>query len=114
MKIYLSGPISSDPQYKAHFRMFKDYLASIVGDNITIINPAEMDGENKSWADWIIHDLEIINTCDILVTLPWYKMSAGANIEMLFAKGAGLKVMNIYEFIEWYYFTINGGTNECD
>jgi hypothetical protein len=113
MKVYLSGSISSDPQYKEHFKTFRDYLISIVGDNVEIINPAETDDENKAWSEWIIHDLKIIETCDILIVLPGYKRSKGSNIEMLFANGAGLKVMNIYEFIDWYYSTINGGTNEC-
>ena len=51
MRIYLSGPITSDPDYKEHFELFENYVKSIVNnDNVEIVNPAKFIG--RYYKDW--------------------------------------------------------------
>ena len=104
MKIYLSGPITSDPDYKEHFELFENYVKSIVNnDNVEIVNPVKFIGRYyKDWGDWIIHDLKILKSCDVLIMLPGYENSIGASIEIQFAKGCAKNVFNLYEFKEWH------------
>lgn len=103
-RIYLSGAITGIPHYKKDFELVETELLS--KGYRYIVNPAELDevivnGEYENFMDVC---LKLIDMCDIVVLIPGWKKSAGANREMGYALGKGKEVVT-YEDLEIEDFT---------
>lgn len=103
MKVYLSGPITGSPNYKADFKRIEDILKE---HNYEVVNPAadeyEIDDtENKfsdeNWVNFIVNDIRLVSKCDAICLLPKWDSSFGAKIEALTAEKLGKTFIKVNE-----------------
>lgn len=100
MKVYLSGSISEDPDYRTKFTAAAEYIDHL--GQFTIVNPAAWCCMALwPWAECILFDLAIIRGVDALVSLPGSEKSPGAQIEVLYARRLGLPVLDLADFRSW-------------
>lgn len=78
MILYLSGPISGDPDYKEKFLGAEDYLRAWKGH--TVLNPAVLP-EGLPYEDYMRIDLAMLHAAEGIVMLRGWKKSPGARKE---------------------------------
>lgn len=95
MRIYISGPITGDPDYA---RKFSRAAEALRAKGLDYINPAELPNvaPGLSWAEYIKLDLRLIDHCDAIMFLKGWASSAGCCKEAAYAKGRGLPVYHLY------------------
>lgn len=91
MIVYLSGPITNEPNYMKNFDAAETELSKMV----TVINPAKIGEQIKSlpYEDILDIDLKILTHCDAIYLLRGWENSNGAVTELSYAKAAGLKII---------------------
>lgn len=85
MRVYISGPMSSDPDYMSKFAKADSFLRN---QGYHVANPAELYRslpDNVTYEELLNLDLHILNLCDTLVQLPGWERSPGANREYGYA-----------------------------
>lgn len=89
-KIYLSGPISNNPNAPALFARAEDYYASY---GYEVINPLTINPDNPSWHQAMRRDIAALMQCSTIVMLPGWKLSAGAILEHHIATKLGFEIV---------------------
>lgn len=91
-RIYLSGAITGVPNYKKDFEIIKLDLQS--KGYKRIINPAELDEViiNGDYEEYMEICIKLIDMCDLVILIPGWEKSAGANREMGYALGKNIAV----------------------
>ena len=91
-RIYLSGPITGIPNYKKDFEIVKLDLES--QGYKKIINPAELDEviNNGDYEEYMKICIALIDMSDLVMLIPGWEKSAGANREMGYALGKDIAV----------------------
>ena len=87
MKIYISGKIEGDSNYKEKFRFAEDALKSMF-PNGTILNPANAP-KGLSNGTYMRLALAQIDESDFVCFLPDWERSAGAKLEKLYCEYIG-------------------------
>lgn len=89
-KIYISGKITGDPQYKEKF----DYVAAVIeAAGYAPVNPTEVHLEDAAtWGDYMRHDIKLLCDCDGVYMLNDWQESKGAKIEHQLAQDLGMKI----------------------
>ena len=104
MKIYISGKISGldHAEAKAKFAAAAEYVRS---KGHEAFNPMEGEtaGDNKTWQEYMLADIEQLFTCDAIYLLSDWMDSRGARIEAAIAMN-----MPIAVFLEC------DGVDECE
>lgn len=90
MKVYLSGKITGDPNYKAKFSSMTDELLSY---GYTVFNPVVLP-DGFEYEDYMTFDLQILSKCDAIFLLRDWKNSSGAKREYEEALKLGLKILS--------------------
>ena len=98
--IYISGPISSNPDYKIEFALAQSILqkdADVVINPAAIVLPyADKMPESERWAEYLLHDIKIITELKdkniTMVLLPNWKLSKGSCLEHTVAASFGIDV----------------------
>lgn len=98
--IYISGPITSNPDYKIEFALAQSILqkdADVVINPAAIVLPyADKMPELERWAEYLHHDLRIITELREknikMVMLPNWKLSKGSCLEHTVAASFGIDV----------------------
>lgn len=88
MKIYIAGPISGDPDYKAKFAAAAAWLGKDTGDRI--LNPAMLP-EGLTPAQYMQICVPMLLAADRVVFLPGWENSKGAQIEHALAMYANIE-----------------------
>ena len=92
-KIYISGKITNNANYKADFEA-AGLALKIAG--FQPVNPAEEQlPDGATWADHMRHDIKLLCDCDGIYMLNGWRESAGAKIEHKLARDLGIEI--IYE-----------------
>ena len=92
-KIYISGKITNNANYKADFEA-AELALKIAG--FQPVNPAEEQlPDGATWADYMRHDIKLLCDCDAIYMLRGLRESAGAKIEHKLARDLGIEI--IYE-----------------
>ena len=92
-KIYISGKITDNANYKADFEA-AELALKIAG--FQPVNPAEEQlPDGATWADYMRHDIKLLCDCDAIYMLRGWRESAGAKIEHKLARELGIEI--IYE-----------------
>lgn len=89
-KIYISGAISTNPDYK---KQFTEKFRELESD-YTVLTPLFINAE-LSWKDYMRIDLAMISVCDAVYMMKGWEDSRGAKIEQFFAEINGKEI--IYE-----------------
>lgn len=95
MRIYISGPMTGHFGFELEFAKREEHLRLQGHD---AVNPAKLSDiirTNMKTEDWLAIDLALLNVCDAIYMMKGWQDSKGANRELGFAMGAGMKV--IYE-----------------
>ena len=90
-RVYISGSITKDPDYREHFRAAEEKLRSL---GIKVFNPAKFEADpEKTWEDYMRTDIAQLMTCRAIYLLKGWKKSRGARIEYRIAKELGYMVI---------------------
>ncbi len=86
--IYLSGPITNDPGYKAKFQTVQDDLEL---KGYVVLNPANevKVHPDKEWSDYMAEAIALMLKADKVYMLPGWEKSTGASLEMKLARQLG-------------------------
>jgi Domain of unknown function (DUF6378)/Domain of unknown function (DUF4406) len=92
--LYLCGKMSGLSDFG--FALFNSEAIKLRALGYTVINPAETDNgsTDKSWGYYMKKDIAIMVACDALVTLPNWKDSKGAKIEVSLARDLAIPVLD--------------------
>lgn len=103
MKIYIAGPITSDPKWKEHFADAEEQLRLKYGA-AEIVNPltledtsecdearATIEDEDALWCWMLKRDLRELMTCTHIYMLKNWDQSKGARLELRTAVDVGIK-----------------------
>ena len=83
MKIYISGAITSNPNFKEHFNRAEKILKA---DGYEVINPTMVElPQSCSHADYMKVDLALLDLADGIYMLKNYEKSKGACMEYGYA-----------------------------
>ncbi len=98
MKIYISGPITNDPDYMEHFNEAEERLKA---KGYEVINPARSINDLMKSIGWeldynsiLCMDIAMLQSCDAIYMLRGYRNSNGAKTERIFAVMLGKKFMS--------------------
>ena len=94
MRIYISGPITGDPEARWKF----DQAAQIIRDRgHEYINPARLEDvmPGLGWVHYMDVDKKMLFMADAILQLPGWENSTGARIEYDIARENGLAEYDI-------------------
>ena len=95
--IYISGPITGDPNAKERFAKAQEHLEKVW----TVINPFEIPGTKEIdaagglWEEYMKKDIAALVEADFIYMLHGWRRSRGARLERKIAKA--LKIGVLYE-----------------
>lgn len=90
-RIYISGKITDDANYKVNFEVAELALETA---GFQPVNPAEEHlPEGATWADYMRHDIKLLCDCDAIYMLKGWRESAGAKIEHKLARDLGIEII---------------------
>lgn len=89
MILYLSGPISGDPDYQEKFDDAEYSLSVLKGH--TVLNPAMLPDGLKEYDDYMNIGYAMLDAADGIMMLPGWKKSLGAKSELRAAILGGKK-----------------------
>ena len=87
MKIYISGAITNNPNYKEDFERAEDYINSHF-ENVAIINPALVNShlpKSTTHEEYMRMSFCMLDMCDSIYMLSNYENSKGACMELGYA-----------------------------
>ena len=91
LRVYISGSITKDPDYRAHFARAEEKLRR---QHLHVFNPAKLGADpNKTWAEYMRQDIRQLLTCSAIYMLKGWRKSKGARLEYRIAKALDLVIM---------------------
>ena len=92
-RIYISGPMTGDENYKSRFLKAEEELREKGHD---VINPARVDAllHNASYEDYMKVDMFLLDMCDTIYMLKGWEKSCGANREYGYAMAKNYIVLH--------------------
>lgn len=91
LRIYISGSITRDPDYRAHFCQAEEKLRN---QHLHVFNPAKYDADpDKTWTDYMKYDIRQLLGCSAIYLLKGWRKGKGARLEYRIAKALGLIIM---------------------
>lgn len=90
--VYISGPITHNPDYIVDFKRAEDTLKKT---NVLPINPVSYSRPGFSWDYYMRKDIRLLMGADAILMLRGWWRSKGARLERRIAKAIGMKV--VYE-----------------
>lgn len=85
MKVYISGAITNNPNYKEEFAKAEELLKR---NGCEPVNP--VDEEGKTWSEYMRRDIKLLCDCDAIYQIKGWEKSCGAKLENDIAKALGL------------------------
>lgn len=96
-RIYLSGRMTSLPGL--NFAAFNAMTTNLRAGGHTVTNPAELNPDGGTWNDCMRRDIAALMDCDTVATLPGWKESKGALLEVLITQHLGMRIVNAHELV---------------
>lgn len=105
-KVYISGPITRDPDYKSKFTAVGAKLALL---GLEPVDPTEAP-EGLTYKEYIEEGLIKLMKCDMICMLPGSRGSEGALAEYYYAKAVGMPILTAeIKHGEWIISGYRGG-----
>lgn len=90
-RLYISGPMTGIPEW--NFPAFNAAADRLRGLGFDVVNPADGGAEEgKAWEAYLREDLRLLLDCDAVATLPGWRNSRGARLEVHVAESLGMDV----------------------
>ncbi len=87
-KIYISGAITDNPDYKVQFtRKYRE-----LEKNYRVLTPLFINADLE-WKEYMKIDIAMIDVCDCIYMIKGWENSKGAVEEYKYAKEKGLKII---------------------
>lgn len=111
MKVYVAGPMTGYVEH--NFPAFKAAAARLRSLGYQVVNPAELDEplglSHEELSDlphefFLRRDIEALLDCDGIYTLPGWRYSKGATLEVAVAKGCGILRVKDHDLDLWRTF----------
>ncbi|MFJ9993363.1 DUF4406 domain-containing protein [Pseudomonas putida] len=97
-RVYISGPMTGLPDF--NYPAFNAAAADLRAAGVHVENPAENPTPAcGTWLGFMRLAVEQISRCDHVVTLPGWEESRGARVEVELARGLGLPVKTLPEYL---------------
>lgn len=100
MKIYISGKITNNQNYKEQFKNAVYFIIEqkeklFPNENeITYFNPEEVKlSDTATWEDYMRYDLKVLLECQAIFMLDGWKESEGAKTKHYLAKKLKMKII---------------------
>lgn len=106
MKVFISGKITGDENYRAKFQTAADALTA---EGHTVLNPAILP-DGFTVGEYMKMGLAMLDCADVIYMLPDWKESRGATIEHEYASYSGKEI----KYFTDVYFTTDVVTNVYD
>lgn len=91
-KWYLSGSVSSDPDFRDKFAYAEFQLKKC---GFKVLNPVKHEKDGKKWSYYLKKDIRKLTRCQGIILLEGWQDSEGANLELAIARGLGFEVMEL-------------------
>ena len=91
MKLFISGKITGDPNYR---EKFEDAERLLIARGYEAVNPAKENMEGMTYRECINRTLHMLSECHGILLLSDWLISPGARLECMYAQTVG---MPIYE-----------------
>ena len=102
MRIYLSGPITNEPNYRRNFAAAQSILEEMGHDDI--VNPAELcsviNTDKFTYKQIMTICKDLLRTSDALILLPGYEKSHGCGVEEGIAEENDLIIVEFQDYVE--------------
>jgi len=98
-KLYLSGPMTGIKD--KNFPAFNKASKALRKKGYQVINPAELDMQHprQTWAECLRRDIVAEMRCNGIATLPGYKRSRGAQLEVYIAEALNWPVHSVNYYL---------------
>lgn len=100
MRLYVSGPMTGIKD--KNFPAFNKAANALRKKGYQVINPAELDVNNPktTWAECLRRDIVAEMRCNGVATLPSYKHSRGAQLEVYIAEALNWPVHSVNYYLK--------------
>lgn len=94
MRIYISGRITNNPNYKEDFGRAEGYLREKYPE-ARIVNPAKMGEvfQHGTWGEYMAICKTMLAMCDVIYLLKGWQKSKGAQWEYQYAQSMEMDIM---------------------
>lgn len=95
--VYLAGPAPGRPEI--HLAAFDAEARRLRGAGLRVVNPAEVERPHVAANDGVLRAelVDLLTHCDTVVTLPGWKRSRGARLQVYLARKLGMRVHEVGE-----------------
>ena len=97
MKLYLSGAISANANYKNDFENARKRLNDA---GYAVVSPTIFCDESMSWEQRLRRRMQVISTCRNIALIVTEYQSASTNLELEIARVLSMQVKTVDEWIE--------------
>lgn len=95
---YICGPMSGLPDF--NYPAFNSAAKQLRDRGHTVFNPAENGlASSAPWTSHMRADIRMLMGCDRVVTLPGYRGSKGATLEVHIARALGMDVVSLAQVL---------------
>lgn len=91
MKVYISGEITNNSNYKKDFAIAEKSLKE---QGYKVFNPARKQYKSWTWEDYMRRDIKQLMECDAILLLDNWQKSKGARLEAIIARELKLKIIS--------------------
>lgn len=97
LRLYVSGPMTGLPEF--NFPAFHEAARHLRAVGYEVINPAEHDEEpGLPWEHYLRKDIKLLMDCDAVATLPEWRKSRGATLEIHIATKLSMRVRPVWSW----------------
>lgn len=101
MRVYISGAITNDPDYRQKFMQKAKELQNL---GYEVVNPVvisahlemKMGKQNVKYEDYLREDIKELLRCDGIASITGWEKSKGAKLEHLIARVLKITVVDVY------------------